>query len=121
MKKVGGLFTCSALALMSFAALPLSAAELTHRWSFNGDYSDSVGGVDAVKCGTYVSLYGGRVHMGYGPTYILALAITLALVALGLFLCRRMTKKAIRTVLLTGIARSSGQPGRCRKQCCTNV
>ena len=47
-------------------ALPLSAVELTHRWSFNGDYSDSVGGVDAVKCGTYVSLYGGRVHMGYG-------------------------------------------------------
>ncbi len=41
MKKVGGLFTCSALALMAFAALPLSAAELTHRWSFNGDYSDS--------------------------------------------------------------------------------
>ena len=40
-------------------ALPLSAAELTHRWSFNGDYSASVGGVDAVKCGTYVSLYGG--------------------------------------------------------------
>ena len=66
MKKVGGLFTCSALALMAFASLPLSAAELTHRWSFNGDYSDSVGGVDAVKCGTYVSLYGGRVHMGYG-------------------------------------------------------
>ena len=66
MKKVGGLFTCSALALMAFAALPLSAAELAHRWSFNGDYSDSVGGADAVKCGTYVSLYGGRVHMGYG-------------------------------------------------------
>ena len=65
MKKVGGLFTCSALALMAFAALPLSAAELTHRWSFNGDYSDSAGGADAVKCGTYVSLYGGRVHMGY--------------------------------------------------------
>ena len=36
----------------------------------------------------------------WSPTYILALAITLALVALGLFLCRRMTKKAIRTVLL---------------------
>ena len=48
------------------AALPLSAAELTHRWSFNGDYSDSVSGADAVKCGTYVSLYGGKVHMGYG-------------------------------------------------------
>ena len=47
-------------------ALPLCAAEVTHRWSFNGDYSDSVGGAYAVKCGTYVSLYGGRVHMGYG-------------------------------------------------------
>ena len=66
MKKVGGLFTCSALALMAFAALPLSAAELTHRWSFNGDWADSAGGADAAKCGTYVSLYGGRVHMGYG-------------------------------------------------------
>ena len=66
MKKVGGLFTCSALALMAFAVLPLSAAELTHRWSFNDDWSDSAGGTDAVKCGTYVSLYGGKVHMGYG-------------------------------------------------------
>ena len=53
-------------AIVIGAALPLSAAELAHRWSFNGDYSDSVGGADAVKCGTYVSLYGGRVHMGYG-------------------------------------------------------
>ena len=48
------------------AALPLCAAELAHRWSFNGDYSDSADGADAVKCGTYVSLYGNRVHMGYG-------------------------------------------------------
>ena len=47
-------------------ALPLLAAELTHRWSFNGDWADSAGGADAVKSGTYVSLYGGRVHMGYG-------------------------------------------------------
>ncbi|MBO6168010.1 MAG: hypothetical protein J6P13_06635 [Kiritimatiellae bacterium] len=51
---------------MAFAALPLSAAELTHRWSFNGDWSDSADGVDAVKCGSYVSLYGGKVHLGYG-------------------------------------------------------
>ena len=35
---------------VAFAALPLAAAELTHRWSFNGDYGDSVGGADAVKC-----------------------------------------------------------------------
>ena len=57
---------CAAVAVAAGAALPLCAAELTHRWSFNGDYSDSAGGADAVKCGTYVSLYGGRVHMGYG-------------------------------------------------------
>ena len=48
------------------ASETLQAAELAHRWSFNGDYSDSAGGADAVKCGTYVSLYGGKVHMGYG-------------------------------------------------------
>ena len=60
------LAACATIAFMSQVVLPLSAAELAHRWSFNGDYSDSVGGVDAVKCGTYVSLYGGRVHMGYG-------------------------------------------------------
>ena len=47
-------------------ALPLCAAELSHRWSFNGDWADSAGGADAAKCGTYVSLYGGRVHMGIG-------------------------------------------------------
>ena len=55
---------CVAFALAASATLP--AAELTHRWSFNGDYSDSAGGADATKCGTYVSLYGGKVHMGYG-------------------------------------------------------
>ena len=34
---------------------------LTHRWSFNGDWTDSVGGSQssATACGTYVSLYGG--------------------------------------------------------------
>ena len=54
-------------AVLAFAAsATLSAAELTHRWSFNGDWADSAGGADAAKCGTYVSLYGGRVHMGYG-------------------------------------------------------
>ena len=37
---------CVAFALAESATLP--AAELTHRWSFNGDYSDSVGGADAV-------------------------------------------------------------------------
>ena len=54
------------LAVATSTTLPVLGAELTHRWSFNGDYSDSAGGADAVKCGTYVSLYGGRVHMGYG-------------------------------------------------------
>ena len=57
----------AACAAIVFAASEtLQAAELTHRWSFNSDYSDSAGGTDAVKCGTYVSLYGGRVHMGIG-------------------------------------------------------
>ena len=32
-----------AMMVASGAALPLSAAEVAHRWSFNGDYSDSVG------------------------------------------------------------------------------
>ena len=49
-----------------FVAISAFGTELTHRWSFNGDYADAVGGADAVKCGTYVSLYGGKVHMGYG-------------------------------------------------------
>ena len=44
---------------VAFVAISAFGTELTHRWSFNGDYSDSVGGADAVKCGTYVSLYGG--------------------------------------------------------------
>ena len=58
----------SVLAFAVLAALPLCAAELMHRWSFNGDWSDSVGGSQssATACGTYVSLYGNRVHMGYG-------------------------------------------------------
>ena len=51
---------------VAFVAISAFGAELTHRWSFNGDWSDSVGGADAVKCGSYVSLYGNRVHMGYG-------------------------------------------------------
>ena len=55
---------CAVFALAAGATI--SAAELKHRWSFNGDYADAVGGANAVKCGTYVSLYGGRVHMGYG-------------------------------------------------------
>ena len=55
---------CAAFVFAASETLP--AAELTHRWSFNGDYSDSAGGAYAVKCGTYVSLYGGRVHMGIG-------------------------------------------------------
>ena len=43
----------AACAAIMAASLPLCAAELAHRWSFNGDSSDSVGGADAVKCGTY--------------------------------------------------------------------
>ena len=59
-------FSACAAAVALGAAGTAFAAELAHRWSFNGDYSDSAGGADAAKCGTYVSLYGGRVHMGYG-------------------------------------------------------
>ena len=59
------LAACAAM-VAAFAASPLAASELTHRWSFNGDWADLAGGADAAKCGTYVSLYGGRVHMGYG-------------------------------------------------------
>ena len=51
---------------VTFVAISAFGTELTHRWSFNGDWSDSVDGADAVKCGSYVSLYGNRVHMGYG-------------------------------------------------------
>lgn len=60
------------LSLAAFAfATGMSAAELTHRWSFNEDYADSIGSADAARCGKedahpYVSLYGGMVHMGYG-------------------------------------------------------
>ena len=40
--------------LVAFVMLAVSAfgTELTHRWSFNGVWSDSVGGTDAVKCGS---------------------------------------------------------------------
>ena len=56
----------SATLCAAMAALPLRAAELAHRWSFVSDFSDSAGGSDATPCGTSVSLYGGRVHTGYG-------------------------------------------------------
>lgn len=36
----------------------------------------------------------------WSPTYFLALAITLSLVALGLFFSRKMSKRAVRTVLI---------------------
>lgn len=48
----------------ALAAFSLSAAELAHRWSFNGDWSDSVAGADATGVGERVSLYGNRVHIG---------------------------------------------------------
>ena len=34
---------------------------------------------------------------------------------------RNNSSCCIGVVLLTGIARAPGEPGRCRKQCCTNV
>ena len=53
---------------VSLVVCAAHAAELAHRWSFNGDYGDSAGGSrsSATACGTYVSLYGNRVHLGYG-------------------------------------------------------
>ena len=63
---LNALGACAAAIVTVSAAISASGAELTHRWSFNGNWSDSVGGADAVKCGSYVSLYGNRVHMGYG-------------------------------------------------------
>lgn len=53
---------CAAIAVG--ASLPLCAAELAHRWSFNGDFADSVGGAEAVRVGDRVSLYGDRLHLG---------------------------------------------------------
>ena len=44
------LVACAAMGA-AFAASPLAAAEVAHRWSFNGDWTDSVGGAYAVKCG----------------------------------------------------------------------
>ena len=55
---------CATIAVALGAAETTFGVELTHRWSFNGDWTDSVGGADAVKCGSYVSLYGNRVHLG---------------------------------------------------------
>ena len=52
---------CAAVVALGVAGTAFGA-ELTHRWSFNGDWSDSAGGAEAVKCGTYASLYGNRVH-----------------------------------------------------------
>ena len=48
-------------ALTVGAVLPLSAAELTHRWSFNGDLADSVGGTVAEKIGENVTTGSGEV------------------------------------------------------------
>ena len=61
------LAACAVL-MAELSAFAAGAAELKHRWSFNGDWADSVGvsQSSATACGTYVSLYGGKVHMGYG-------------------------------------------------------
>ena len=45
------------------AASAADAAELTHRWSFNGDYTDSVGGSTATVLGGQVSIKDGQVEM----------------------------------------------------------
>ena len=64
--KIRMLAVCAAVAVATGAARTAlaDAPILTHRWSFNGDYSDSVGDADAVNVGERVSLYGNRVHLG---------------------------------------------------------
>ena len=42
----------ASLALFGMAATPSFAARLAHRWSFNGDLKDSVGGANATTIGT---------------------------------------------------------------------
>ena len=51
-----------ALAMFT-AASAADAAELTHRWSFNGDYADSVGGSTATEIGSAVRINGGQVEL----------------------------------------------------------
>ncbi len=51
-----------ALAVFTSASAA-DAAELTHRWSFNGDYTDSVGGSTATVLGGQVSIKDGQVEM----------------------------------------------------------
>ena len=51
------------IVLVAAFACAASAAELTHRWSFNGDYTDSVGGVTATTIGPQVSIKDGQVEM----------------------------------------------------------
>ena len=67
MKKVGGLFTRSALALMAFAALPLSAAELAHRWSFNNDYLIDFTTAFEIKTGNFIIYHTGDSGRGTEP------------------------------------------------------
>ena len=44
--------------------MPLCAAEVAHRWSFNGDWADSVGGAEAVKGGTFANATGALTLSG---------------------------------------------------------
>lgn len=51
-----------ALAMFT-AASAADAAELTHRWSFNGDYADSVGGSTATVIGSQASIRDWQVEL----------------------------------------------------------
>ena len=67
MKRSVAFAVVSGMAILGLAADVAPETALMHRWSF-GDWTDSVGGATAQKGGTYASLYGGRVHLGYGSS-----------------------------------------------------
>ena len=52
----------AAIAVAASAALTTSVAapELVHRWSFNGDYADSIGGTTATMIGSAVGFNEGN-------------------------------------------------------------
>ena len=57
------------LAVVIFGSgFDLFGVELQHLWNFNEDFSDSIGGVTAQKCGSedykYVSIYGKKLYLG---------------------------------------------------------
>ena len=49
--RVGNVLSGLLAAAAMCASMHCGAFELTHRWSFNGDYADSIGGSDGVVVG----------------------------------------------------------------------